>query len=132
VIILGNVVPEVALVVALLVLLYQFYEGTFGFNLSNTLLPFIITLIVCVLMHMLINLVLPLRWASIRNEFQRLLEQKISTSLTDAYLAIPGERARVLLAERQATQKLEADVTRINQWLEERQRTAQAAGLYGD
>jgi energy-coupling factor transporter ATP-binding protein EcfA2 len=132
VIVLGNVVPEVSLVAALLVLLYQFYEQTFSFSISNTWLPFVITFIVCVLMHLLINLVLPLRWSRIRGEFQRLLEQKLKDALNSSFAPIPGDRAKVLLAERQEVLTLAGEADRITRWLEERQRLATATGLYGN
>jgi hypothetical protein len=83
-------------------------------------------------MHLLINLVLPLRWSRIRGEFQRLLEQKLKDALNSSFAPIPGDRAKVLLAERQEVLTLAGEADRITRWLEERQRLATATGLYGN
>ncbi len=133
VIIAGNVIPEFSLIAAILVLGYRYFMmvTTQPFGIADTLLPFIITAVVCVLMHLVINLVLPLRWSSIRGEFQRLLEQKLKSAMTDAFVPIPGERAKVLSEERQAVLGLEGEVDQTTRWLEERQRAASATGLYG-
>ena len=57
-------------------------------------------LIVLVILHLLITLVLPLRWPAIRGEFRRRLEERIRQELESIYAPIPGDVAQILRDER--------------------------------
>ncbi len=98
---LGNWVPPVALLAALIVLLWRYFKPT-GENAvlhpADALLPLIVLLIVLVILHLLITLLLPLRWPAIRGEFRRRLEERIQQELESIYTPIPGDVAEMLRA----------------------------------
>jgi hypothetical protein len=90
-----------------------------------------ILVLVLVLLHVLITLVLPLRWTSIRGEFLRLLDKQLQTELKKTYSVIPDDVARSLQEERRKVEKLIGEVREVAAWLDERQQSANIAGLYG-
>ena len=53
-------------------------------SIFSILLPFLLTLVVLVLFHLLVNWVLPLRWPNIRGEFKRQLEKQIDELSVEA------------------------------------------------
>src|SRR5262249_39970700 len=64
------------------------------------LLPFIILLAVLLLLHLLIYLLLPLRWDDIRAVFHRKLEERVRQELESVYLNVPTDVADNLEQER--------------------------------
>jgi energy-coupling factor transporter ATP-binding protein EcfA2 len=131
---LGNWVPPVALLAALVVFLWRFFNPV-GDNAvrspTEVLLPFLIVLIVMVILHLLIALVLPLRWPAIRSEFRRRLEERIRQELESIYAPIPGDVAQALRDERRQVEKLVTETNEVASWLHEREQSASIAGLYG-
>ena len=66
VVFLTNVVPELTLVGGILVMLYRFNgRQDLPWSVVAILTPFLLTLVVLILFHLLVNWVLPLRWPSI-------------------------------------------------------------------
>jgi energy-coupling factor transporter ATP-binding protein EcfA2 len=131
---LGNWVPPVALLAALIVLLWRYFNPSAANPAPSTadvLLPFLIVLIVLVMLHVLISLVLRLRWPTIRGEFRRRLEQRIRQELESIYAPIPGDVAQALRAERRLIEKIAAETAEVASWLHEREQSASIAGLYG-
>jgi hypothetical protein len=133
IIFLGNWIPPVALLAAVGVQLWRYFMNPSTiFNLTDVLVPAAILLLVLILLHVLITLVLPLRWTSIRGEFRRLLEKQLQTELKNTYSVIPEDVARELRDERRQVEKLIAEVHEVAAWLEERQQSANIGGLYGN
>jgi hypothetical protein len=131
---LGNWVPPVALLAALIVLLWRYFNPSAANPAPGTadvLLPFLIVLIVLVILHVLITLVLRLRWPAIRGEFHRRLEQRIRQELESIYGPIPADVAQILREERRAIDKIAAETGEVASWLHEREQSASIAGLYG-
>jgi len=128
---LGNTLPTVALLGGYLIVMYAFFVNGHVPGTVELLSPVILTLILLVILQLLINLLLPMRWSSIRGEFRRQLEERLRGSLREAFLAIPGEVAQALERERRQVEELRGEVGRVRQWLEERQQQANIAGLYG-
>ena len=58
-------------------------------------------LIVLIILHIVIALVLPLRWSAIRDEFHGELERRLRKELAGAYASIPADVAEVMKRERQ-------------------------------
>jgi hypothetical protein len=132
---LGNWVPPIALLAALIVLLWRYFNPSAANPAPSTvdvLLPFLIVLIILVILHVLITLVLRLRWPAIRGEFRRRLEQRIRQELESIYAPIPGDVAQALHAERRLIEKIATETAEVASWLHEREQTASIAGLYGD
>jgi hypothetical protein len=96
------------------------------------LLPFAVLLAVLVVMHVLIALLLPLRWSAIRGEFQARLEKRLLLELDSVYVPVPTDVASLLLAERRQVEKLVSETHDVSSWLQKREQSASVAGLYGD
>lgn len=130
----GNWVPPVALMAALIVLLWRYFNPSAANPAPGTadvLLPFLIVLIVLVILHVLITLVLRLRWPAIRGEFRRRLEHAIRQELESIYAPIPADVAQSLQEERRTIEKIAAETAEVASWLHEREQSASIAGLYG-
>jgi hypothetical protein len=131
---LGNWVPPVTLLAALIVLLWRYFNPTAEnavLHLADALLPLIVLLIVLVILHLLITLLLPLRWPAIRGEFRSRLEERILQELESIYTPIPSDVAQSLRDERRLVEKLSAETSEVASWLHEREQSASIAGLYG-
>jgi energy-coupling factor transporter ATP-binding protein EcfA2 len=131
---LGNWMPPLALLAALIVLLWRYFNPTADnaiLHPADALLPFIVLFVVLVILHLLITLLLPLRWPAIRGEFRRRLEERIRQELEAIYGPIPGDVAQALREERRAMEKLAAETAEVASWLHEREQSASIAGLYG-
>src|SRR5262249_13220927 len=100
-------------------------------HLSDAFLPFVVLLIVLVLLHLLIALLLPLRWPAIRAEFHRQLGDRLRHELETAYTPLPVELAHALLTDRREADKVIAEAREVAVWLQGREQTASIAGLYG-
>jgi hypothetical protein len=131
---LGNWVPPIALLAALVVFLWYYFNPTAkitSLQTTDALLPPIVLLIVLVILHLLITLLLPLRWPAIRGEFRRRLEERTGQELESIYAPIPGDVAQALRDERRLVEKLSAETHEVASWLHEREQSASIAGLYG-
>ena len=129
---LGNWLPPLAFLAALLRLLWNFfYVDNYKTELSDVLMPLAVLLIVLVILHILIALLLPLRWPAIRGEFQHLLEQRLEAELTGAYRPVPTDVAAILQAERKHLEQMLKEAREVTIWLEQREQAASIAGLYG-
>ncbi len=128
---LANTLPEVSLVATAGVLLWNFFVHGQTPDLFRMSLVVIIPLVVIVVLHMLIVLLLPVRWPAIRSEFRRHLGTRIAEELDRAYLPIPGEVAAAIQDERKQVDSLIAETNEVADWLAERQQAARVAELYG-
>jgi hypothetical protein len=100
-------------------------------QLSDALLPPALTLVVLIVMHIIITLLLPLRWRNIRGEFRRQLGQRLQAALTAVYAPLPGDVAEALRQERQRIEVLQKETQDGATWLNEREQSASIVGLYG-
>jgi hypothetical protein len=127
-------VPPLTFLASAAVLLWRFFDPQgkgYQVQLSEIALPFVVTLVVLIMLHVLISLLLPLRWPKIRGEFGSLLERQLRTELERAYAGIPADVASGLLAERAQVDKLLKEVREVAGWLNQRQQSASIVGLYG-
>jgi energy-coupling factor transporter ATP-binding protein EcfA2 len=130
----GNWVPPVTFLAALIVLLWRYFNPTDvrgEIHPADMLLPFLVLLIVLVILHLLITLLLPLRWPAIRGEFQRRLEERLRQELESIYGPIPADVAEALQEERRQVEKLIKETQDVATWLHQREQSASIAGLYG-
>lgn len=126
--------PMVALLAALLVFLWRFFDPAgkgYQIHLFDVLLPLVVTLVVLLVLHILITLVLPLRWPVIRGEFQKQLERRLATELRSVYFPIPTDLADQILRERRHIEQYLGEVREVASWLHQREQAATIAGLYG-
>ena len=130
---LANYLPELVFVAAFLLLLWRNFmiEG-YRVAIVDLLLPFALTLVVLVFMHLLSAVLLPMRWSAVKGEFLKQLVTRLDSELTAVYAPIPALTAEALLLERARIEELVAEVREVKTWLDERQSAASVAGLYGD
>jgi hypothetical protein len=127
-------VPLLALLAALVVLLWRYFDPNgrgYSVGLPDVLLPLVVLLAVLVILHIIIARLLPLRWPVIRGEFRRLLEERLGSELVDVYRPIPAEVAEGLRSERRQIEKLLAEAREVAAWLGQREKSADIEGLYG-
>src|SRR5262249_55882419 len=76
--------PPLALLGGCVALLWRFFDPLgrgYQVELSHALLPPALTLVVLIIMHLLITLLLPLRWRNIRGAFRGHLEKRLQAAL---------------------------------------------------
>lgn len=101
------------------------------FAWGDLVLPLVVFLLVLIILHALIALVLPLRWHSIRAEYEKQLRDRLAIDLESTFGAVPKEVAQSLLTERQLVQKFIQDIREVGGWLEQKEESVTIAGLYG-
>ena len=134
VILLADWLPGLAFVAALAWLLWRYFNldgQDYHVHLYDMLLPFAILLSVCIILHVLVALVLPLRWQAIREEFQRQLAKSIHEELESVYRGIPDGVAEQLQSERRLIEQMVGDTREVQSWLEQREQAASINSLYG-
>jgi energy-coupling factor transporter ATP-binding protein EcfA2 len=129
---LADWLPSLALFAACVLLLWQYTVQNRNFYLADVLLPFVIVFIVLVMLHVLVAVVFPFRWPSVRGETQRQLERRLLAELDNAYRALPAETAAALQQERRNVERLEAETRDAAEWLDQRERAASINTLYGN
>jgi len=135
VVFLADWLPVTAMLAALLNLLWKYFapDGKeYHVSLFDIFLPFVVVLIVLILLHVMVELLLPLRWPAIRGEFNKQLIQRLHQELESTYGPVPAEAAKALLAERKQMEKLLAETEEVASWLDQREQSANIAGLYGN
>jgi len=129
--VLGNTLPEVSLVATAGLLLWNFFVNAETPGLFSMLLVVIVPLVVMVVLQMLIVLLLPVRWAVIRNEFRSHLGACIGAELRRAYLELPAGVAAAIAEERQQSDELLAEAKQVSDWLTQQQHASRVGELYG-
>jgi len=134
-VLLADFLPAVSLLVGFFVLLWRMYDPyNVGYQVhwSDVFLPLVALISVLVILHLLVVLLMPLRWAAIRGEFGRQLAARIEQDLEAAYNPVPADVAESLRLERQQVEKLRGEVDEVATWLREREQSATGIeGLYG-
>ncbi len=128
---LANQLPLLALLGVCILMLWQYTVQGRQLFLGDLLLPVVVVFIVLVILHVLITLVLPLRWPTIRGEFQRQLERRLLAELQRTYLPIPADVAEALERERRQVRQLLAEAQEVSAWVAQREQAANITGLYG-
>ncbi len=131
---LADWLPLTAFFASVGVLLWRYfdpYDRKYDVPLSHVFLPGVVLLGVLVMLHLLITLLLPMRWPAIRDEFKRRLGERLQTELETTYGAVPGEVAAALEEERKNVEKIVAETEEVASWLQEREQAASITGLYG-
>lgn len=127
----ANTLPELTLLAVPIYLMWNFIvqQQIPGlFELSWIVLAPLLTLVV---LHLLIQIFLPVRWAAIRDRFQEKLNEYLGQELERIYLAVPGEIADALKEERRQVDALLSETKEVAEWLAKRQEAARVTELYG-
>src|SRR5207253_8272325 len=117
-------VPPLVFLAAIALLVWKFFDPLsrgYQVHLTDLLLPPAILLLVLIFLHILVGLLLPLRWPSIRNEFRRRLEPRLREELESAYGVVPFETAEALRQERGEIEQFLKETHEVAVWLEQRE-----------
>ena len=128
---LANFLPEAAFIATVGYLLWNFFMHGEVPGMFQMALVVLIPLLVVIIFHLLILMLLPVRWPAIRSEFRKLLGAGMAAELSRAYLALPEEVAGAIREERERVGALVAETEQVSAWLAERQQAARVAELYG-
>jgi hypothetical protein len=131
IVLLADWLPLATLATVIGVLLWGYTMQDRRFEWSDLFLIGASVLMVLIILHVVIAVLLPLRWPAIRSEFQRQLERRLQSDLQHVYAALPGEVAQALKAERAQVEELLAEVREVVAWLEKREQAASIAAMYG-
>jgi len=129
---LGNTLPSAVLLTSLLVILYRFFlEESFSASLVLILMPLYLTLGTLILLHVLVGTLLPVRWATIREDFRHRLREKLTEQLRGVFSPIPDEIAAAIREEKRQAEALVAETNTVSAWLNDREQAAHIGELYG-
>jgi hypothetical protein len=128
---LANILPELSVITTVGYLLWGFFVNQHVPGLFQMSLVLLIPLIVIFVFHLLIILLLPVRWPAIRDRFREKLGVRLTEELERVYLPIPGEIAVALQDERRQIESLLAETKEVADWLAAKQQAAQVTELYG-
>ena len=92
----------------------------------------LIPLVVIIILHLLIVVVLPVRWPAIRNQFRAELGRRLAEELDRVYLSIPSDVAAAIREERAQVEQFLTETKQVSEWLASRQQAARIAELYGN
>ncbi len=135
VVLLADWLPGTVLIASLAVLLLRFFGIFFTeapIHLWDMALPLLLMLSTCVILHVFVAVLLPLRWQAIRDEFRRQLTKLIQEELIGAYSGIPQTVAEQLLVERRQIEQVLHDTAEVQNWLRKREQAASVDSLYGN
>ena len=133
-VLLADWLPLAALFGSLGVVLWRFfdpYDRHYDVPMSHFLLPGAVLLGTLVMLHLLIGLLLPMRWPAIRDEFKRRLGERLKKELEATYAVVPDEVAAALEEERKQVDKLVVETKEVAAWLQQREQAASITALYG-
>jgi energy-coupling factor transporter ATP-binding protein EcfA2 len=128
---LANTLPEISLVITAGVILYGSMVEDQHVDFFRVSLIAIVPLIVIVVFHLLIVLLLPIRWPAIRGRFLSKISARLREELERIYLPVPSDISDALIQERKQVDELITETKTIFNWLAERQQAAQVSELYG-
>jgi energy-coupling factor transporter ATP-binding protein EcfA2 len=128
---LANTLPELSLIGTAGLLLYNFIVKQETPGLFQMSLVVLVPLVVVTIFHLLILLLLPVRWPAIRDRFRERLDVRLTEELERVYLPIPGEIATELQVERRQVDALLVETKEVAEWLAAKQHSAQVTELYG-
>jgi energy-coupling factor transporter ATP-binding protein EcfA2 len=123
--------PGISFVAVWISLFWRYFVRDYSIQLFDAVVPFIVLLFVLIALHLVMLLLMPMRWPAIRSDFQRRLIKRIREELDQVYGAIPGEVASALALERKQIEELIVECHRLSAWLGEQEQAVGVQSLYG-
>lgn len=133
IILLADWLPGIAFLTSMGIMLwgYTMKEPRDNFNPWDLLIPAVVVLLVLVIIHVLIALLLPLRWPVIRGQFHENLEKRLREELESHYHQVLTDITQEVLAERRQNEAFQKEIAEVSSWLAEREQAASIVNLYG-
>jgi hypothetical protein len=134
IILLADWTPFLAFISSLGLLIwgYTMKEPARHFDPWDLLIPPVVVLLVLVFLHVVIAVLLPLRWHAIRAQFHEGLQKRLREELETHYLNVLPELVQEVQMERRLNEALLKEINEVAAWLAEREQSASIVGLYGD
>lgn len=126
----GNTLPSLSLLAMTVVLLWQYFYDHRVFNFTDLILPVAVVVFTMIVLHVLIALLIPMRWPALRSQFHGNLRDRMDTELTAAYAPLPSQLADDLNADRQRVQNYLKEVEAVADWLQTREQAARVDHLF--
>ena len=130
IILLADWVPGLACITMGTVLLWEYYVGR-RFEWLDLLLPLAVMFFVLVMLHVMIALLLPLRWNTIRSQFHEQLQKRLRAELEQDFHQILTDVAQEVLAERRQNENFLNEIGEVSTWLAAREQAASIVNMYG-
>ncbi|MCS6977345.1 MAG: 50S ribosome-binding GTPase [Gemmatales bacterium] len=125
---LGEWVPTLALLAALLLVLNNFFPFIPVWNIGRPLsvweaifLPILVSVATLVLLYILVRILLPIRWKKIRGLFHEQVRKYLLHELEAAYGQVPTQVAERLREERRQVDAVLDEVRKTRNWLDSRE-----------
>jgi hypothetical protein len=125
--------PGVAFMTSIGILIwgYTMKEPRDSFNPWDLLIPAVVVLLVLIFLHVVIAVLLPLRWHRIRAQFHDELQARLRAELETHFRQVLADVTQEVLAERTAHEAFAKEIAEVATWLAEREQSASIVGLYG-
>lgn len=131
IILVADWLPEIGCLAMGGFLIWQYTMEGKEFFWTDLLKPLGVTLIILVILHVLIALLLPLRWQVIRGQFHEQLETRLRAELETHYHQLLTDVVNEILAERRQNENFLKEIHEVASWLAEREQAASIVNLYG-
>jgi GTP-binding protein EngB required for normal cell division len=133
IILLADWTPGIAFLTSIGILLwgYTMAAPPRRFEGWDLLMPPVVVLLVLVIMHVVIAVLLPLRWPAIRAQFHEHLQKRLREELETHYHQILADVTQEVLVERRQNEAFLKEIAEVAAWLAEREQSASIVGLYG-
>ncbi len=136
VILLADWTPGIAFLTSIGILLwgYMLAEIPRRFEGWDLLIPPVVVLLVLVILHVMIAVLLPLRWQAIRAQFHEQLQKRLRAELEAHYHQVLADVTQEVLVERPPERGIpEAEISEVGDLAcrEPRATSASIVGLYG-
>jgi hypothetical protein len=110
---------------------YTMSQPPAKFEFMDLLKPVGVTFIVLVILHVLIAVILPLRWNTIRAQFHEQLQKRLRIELETHYHLLLTDIVNEVHAERRQNENFLKEIAEVGKWLAEREQAASIVNLYG-
>lgn len=127
---LGNTLPSFMLLAMTAILLWQYLYDKRPFTGGDIFLPLAVPLLTMIILHILIAVLIPMRWPTLRSHFHRRLQGRLETEFASAYSPLPAQVANDLNADRERVLLYLNDVREIASWLQSREHAANVNQLF--
>ncbi len=131
IILLADWVPGLACFTMGAVLLFEWIYVGRSFAWSDLLLPLAVMFFVLVMLHVMIALLLPLRWNAIRAQFHEQLQERLRAELEQDFHQVLTDVAQDVLAERRQNENFLKEIGEVSTWLAAREQAASIVNMYG-
>jgi hypothetical protein len=130
----GEFLPLALLLLSSGWLLYDYFlaQPRRSFTWTDLLLPLVAIFFGLLILYVVIQLALPVRWLAVRGTLSKRLRQRIHSEVFDAFVQLPEKLAAQLADQRRRIEELEAQTRRLAASVSEREAPAPVAELFQD